>query len=179
MRRRSILACACAGVLGTTAVVTNSTGTVAAEIEELDVAGEDTHLEEPPSFVELSVSGTYEYGIETEIDQIDALTVALSITYDGVTEEMETQITRQPAGTGSGSYEFTVELLDHPALEPEDFIGTVGEQTTLEFSATVEARVVDNGETLESHEATDSFTITVTTEGISLGLNGSGSVSIG
>jgi len=157
-----------AGCIGTAQAQTDVT------MGELDIQGDSATLNEPPSEIAIAVAGRFEVASNQRPEQV-RITLQCHVGEDSLVDDIATD---HHFDTNAGNYELTGDLLDHRDVTAEDMNPPVGESMSVPLTIRVILSVVSNGSIVSEEFVESEAPLTITAEGITAQLGGSGSVEI-
>lgn len=176
LTRRRVLTLTGTTVLGGTALLTASTGTRATadvSMGSLDISGDSQALQDAPSAVTLEVTGSWEL-TGTEPDQARCiLQVEFNSTSRDLDEVMELD------SPMSGNYTLSSDLLAHPEVDASALLPSeIGATADSTFTIRVILLAISSGEIQQETYVQDTATLSLTKDGLTLEVGGSGSISV-
>jgi hypothetical protein len=161
-----------AGGLATIAL----TDTAQAEVsmDSLDVASTQRTLDSPPQSVTLEVTGNYQLQGTTP----DQSRIVLQLQHGGTTREPD-EILHYSEDIMSGSYTLQADVLSHPEISAEGLMpAEVNQAKATEIEVRVVLLAVTGGEIQSEAAVEDTATLSITKDGVTLELSGTGGLTI-
>lgn len=176
LTRRRVLTLTGTTLLGGTALLTipqDSTASAQVEMGSLSINGDSQALQDAPSAVTLEVTGSWEL-TGTEPDQAR---VVMQVEFNSTSRDMDEVMALD--APMSGNYTLSADLLSHPevdaaALLPSE-IGATADST---FQIRVILLAVTDGSIVAETFVEDTGTLSLTKDGLTLEVGGSGSISV-
>ena len=164
-----------ATLLGGVGIVSVTSQEARAEVamDTLDVSGDDASLSQPPSAVDLTVSGSWKIDGPTP----EQARVVLQVEYDGQAEDMAEHLEMDTPA--SGDYSLSAQLLDHKHIDGAMLLpDSPGQVKTTDIVVRIILLAVSGGEIQSETKVEDTASLRVTNDGVQLAVGGTGSIDV-
>lgn len=143
----------------------------------LEVSGDDATLSEPPSRIDVSVSGEWSVDSPTVPEQVKT---TLQVHVNGQNGLVDDVAETAAFDQASGTFDLTADLLaDHAEVTASTFMpGEAAESQTTDLLVRVVVGAIVNGELAAENFAEDTASVTITKDGMVVELGGSGGVNV-
>jgi hypothetical protein len=159
---------------GIASVALTDTARAEVSMDSLDVASTQRTLDSPPESVTLEVTGNYQLQGTTP----DQSRIVLQLQHGGTTREPD-EILHYSEDIMSGSYTLQADVLSHPEISAEGLMpAEVNQAKATEIEVRVVLLAVTGGEIQSEAAVEDTATLSITKDGVTLELSGTGGLTI-